>query len=616
MPVKRKTWIVVLLVLLGLTALVAVATVATSFSRSQPASAPPVTSSAVSTVASEPISSPVSPTATPGLVLTTQPATMVLPTVTPPGLSEPTLPPEALAMQAAPTATPSPIPPPPTPTPTLVPTPASVPITGSDDVEVVEVPAGEFIMGLTFEQARQLNQEWNDQATYKDYSAFTKAIPQLTVYLDTFSIDKFEVTNGRYRRCVEAGVCQPISAGRTDVPENYESDPAYDDYPVRGARWDDAYTYCHWVGKRLPTEAEWEKAARGTDGRLYPWGDEWDPEAGNFKAGDFKPSEPVPVGSYPKDTSPYGVMDMAGNAVEWTADWFRLYPGNPRTAEHAARRRHRVVRGLGFDRWWAVVAVRSSAFPHATPYSYGFRCAEGPPPPDLAMAIVTTTAPAGPEPAGPVDLSEMVYVPAGEFIMGANEGREKREEPQHVVYLDGFYIDKYEVTYSEYAAFLNALGGHRWRCGGHDCAFTKDGSIVMFGVSYADGRYWVKPGYENKPTMDTGWYGARAYCEWAGKRLPIESEWEKAARGTDGRKYPWGNAWDPDRAAGARGYELLDDSYPLSVGSSPGDRSPYGALDMLGNVGEWVADRYDENYYQYSPYNNPQGPETGSARPR
>jgi len=204
----------------------------------------------------------------------------------------------------------------------------------------------------------------------------------------------------------------------------------------------------------------------------------------------------------------------------------------------------------------------------------------------------------------------MVYVPAGEFIMGSDEGYSD-EAPKHVVYLDAFYIDKYEVTVTEYVAFLNALGGHLWRCGGDDCIYTRDdGSIGIYGIFYADGKYQVEPGYEDEPMVPVGWYGARAYCEWAGKRLPTEAEWEKAARGTDGRKYPWGNEWDPDRAAGGRGYE---EDYPPQVGSFPGDRSPYGALDMLGSVGEWVADRYDQDYYQYSPYANPQGPETGDT---
>ena len=495
------------------------------------------------------------------------------------------------------------------PMPTPTPTPTPVPPTGYDDVEMVEIPAGEFIMGLTLEQARQMNQEWNEKAgVFADPNAFTKGIPRLTVYLDTFLIDKVEVTNARYRRCVQAGICQPVTPGRTDIPPDYLDSPAYDDYPVIGVDWDDAVAYCQWVGKRLPTEAEWEKAARGTDGRLYPWGDEWNPEAANLYRAEFSP-----VGAHPGDRSPYGVLDMAGNAAEWTADRFWLYPANPRATAHTSllAAGPRVVRGFGWNRWTGSVAARDTGFPEIPPVATGFRCVRGPQP-DMETAIREVSIPPTPEPTRTVDLSRMVYVPAGEFIMGTDDGMEKREEPQHIVYLDAFYIDKYEVTVSEYAAFLNALGGHIWRCGGHDCIYTRDdGSIGSPGVFYADGRYQVESGYEDKPVIHVGWYGAQAYCEWAGKRLPTEAEWEKAARGTDGRRYPWGNEWDPTRAAGAQGYDPADEGYPFPVGSFPGDRSPYGALDMLGNVGEWVADRYDEEYYQYSPYTNPQGAEGG-----
>ena len=151
-----------------------------------------------------------------------------LPTVTPPGPGEPTLPPEALAMRAAPTATPSPSPPTPTltPTPTTTPTPIStprpVPATGHDAVPMVEVPAGEFVMGLTFEEARWIEQEWDKLPRVMLILGSAAAeVPQLIVYLDTFSIDKFEVTNARYRRCVEVGVCQPISGGWSGLPKDY-----------------------------------------------------------------------------------------------------------------------------------------------------------------------------------------------------------------------------------------------------------------------------------------------------------------------------------------------------------------------------------------------------------
>jgi formylglycine-generating enzyme required for sulfatase activity len=109
---------------------------------------------------------------------------------------------------------------------------------------------------------------------------FNDEIPQMTVYLDAFEIDQVEVTHARYRHCVEAGICRPASDHRVELPKGYATDPCYNNYPAIGVSWFDAYSYCQWVSKRLPTEAEWEKAARGTDGRHYPWGDEWEPTYG------------------------------------------------------------------------------------------------------------------------------------------------------------------------------------------------------------------------------------------------------------------------------------------------------------------------------------------------
>ncbi|HNT78691.1 MAG TPA: SUMF1/EgtB/PvdO family nonheme iron enzyme [Anaerolineae bacterium] len=227
-----------------------------------------------------------------------------LPTVTPPAPGEPTVPAEALAMRVAPTATPSPIPLSPTPSPTATPTATPVPATGYDDVEMVEVPAGEFVMGSTHQQISQyISQNW-DQFSVAGGDYLYDQTPQLTIYLDTFTLDHLEVTIARYQQCVDAGICRAVPALKT-LPNNY---------PVVGVTWYDAVTYCQWVDKRLPTEAEWEKAARGDDGRWYPWGNEWNKNWANpsFYVDDLKP-----VGSYPEGTSPYGVLDMGGNALEW-----------------------------------------------------------------------------------------------------------------------------------------------------------------------------------------------------------------------------------------------------------------------------------------------------------
>ncbi|TEU18356.1 MAG: TIR domain-containing protein [Anaerolineales bacterium] len=203
----------------------------------------------------------------------------------------------------------------------------------------------------------------------------------------------------------------------------------------------------------------------------------------------------------------------------------------------------------------------------------------------------------------PPALPGMVYVPAGEFIMGSDEG-DSTEQPVHTVYLDAFYIDKTEVTNVQVAQFLNEQGnqeegGVTWLdIGDEGCLITESG-----------GQYQPKSGYSDHPVVEVSWYGARAYCQWTGKRLPTEAEWEKAARGTDGWTYPWGEGIDCDHAqySGCGGRTV-------PVGSKPKGASPYGALDMAGNVWEWVADWYDEGYYVTSQESNPRGPPSGDWR--
>jgi formylglycine-generating enzyme required for sulfatase activity len=545
-----------------------------------------------------------------------------LPTVTPLASGEPTLPPAAQAMHAAPTATPG-APSSPTPlatatsTRTAVPTPTQVVIGGQDNVPLVEIPSGKFVMGTDLEAATIRFNLWYSRSTNLQYGSpapFYAEVPSLTVSLPDFQIDQIQVTNARYRKCVAASVC-PVPDFRypsffSDLPEDYYRNQAYDDYPALMS-WHGANAYCQWAGKRLPTEAEWEKAARGTDGRLYPWGNNWDEKrvASTFE----------PVGHHLDGASPYGVQDMISFAPQWTLDVYQVYPGSPFEVNDRASVT-RVARGGNVTPWSneldRIVSVR--LFRDSLQEPSGFRCVQASDPIGLLAATISyhPVVPLVPTPQG-IDRTGMVYVPAGEFIMGTsaewlNEdpSRHRSETPQHVVYLDGFYLDKNEVTAAEYAAFLTALGQNRFACEGHDCAEVRnqqsppalhDERIIE--SSSLPHTYQPASGYERYPVTGLSWYGAKAYCTWKGKRLPTEAEWEKAARGTDGRRYPWGNQWDSQSLSTGRSWEIY------KVGSDPLNVSPYGAVDMLGNAGEWAFDWASSDYYAVSPYRNPQGPQ-------
>jgi len=258
------------------------------------------------------------------------------------------------------------------------------------------------------------------------------------------------------------------------------------------------------------------------------------------------------------------------------------------------------------------------------------------------LLLLLAAAPAACTPAGVVlprvqraavvDGTTQLEVPAGAFRMGSALFDPQRfgwEKPRHLVDLDAFWIDRTEVANAQFAAFVAATGYVTGpERAGASLVFDPH-SGMLESVVGADWRHPVGEGSEPQwpdagPVVHVTWEDARAYCQWASRRLPTEAEWEKAARGSDGRRYPWGGrapAGDPLNFADrnlkvAWADPKADDGYAFTapVGSYPAGASPYGALDMAGNVWEWVADWFDDNYYDVSPARDPQGPAAGAER--
>ena len=185
----------------------------------------------------------------------------------------------------------------------------------------------------------------------------------------------------------------------------------------------------------------------------------------------------------------------------------------------------------------------------------------------------------------------MVVVPGGEFMMGSAAG-DSDEQPEHKVNVDAFSMDVYEVTVGQYAAFLQAKGIDQ----------------------PSDWKTMNQPAHQKRPIANVDSTEAAAFCKWAGKRLPTEAEWEKAARGTDGRLYPWGNDAPTPLHANFGKPEWNNHGVLAPVGTFEAGKSPYGIYDMAGNVWEWVSDWYDYNYYKSSPSLNPTGPSSGGTK--
>ena len=446
-----------------------------------------------------------------------------------------------------------------------------------------EVPAGPFTMG-------------SDPAA--EFAPDPDEAPAHRVVVPSFRLGRTPVTNAEYLAFASATGHPPLShwPGGT-IPAGWEH------HPVTYVSWADAAAFCRWAGGRLPREAEWERAARGDDGRTWPWGD-GPPTA---ERAVFAGADTAPVGSCPAGASPFGALDLAGNVWEWTASALRPYPYLAEDGrEDAGLDGPRVVRGGSFIHGPGEIrcSYRHGMLPGVVDHYVGFRLAADP------GALLKLDA-------------AMVDVPSGEVLLG-NDPRPAAgpaapdEAPQHEVSIAAVSLSTTPVTNELYRTFVLDAGRApppHWRGG------TMPDELAEHPVTHVD------------------WHDAAAFCRWAGGRLPTEAEWEKAARGTDGRLYPWGNDQPQPQGFVLNQHKLLErprgttQEFVLNqhnllpranfgggakygrttaVGAHAGGASPYGLLDMAGNVWEWVSSVYAA--YPYDPDDGREDPGSGPAR--
>lgn len=388
-----------------------------------------------------------------------------------------------------------------------------------------------------------------------EYAPDPDEAPRHRVSCPAFRIGRTPVTNAEYRECVEAtGHPAPSHWPGGAVPAGREL------HPVTYVSWSDALAFCRWAGGLLPSEAQWERAARGDDGRTWPWGDVAPAE----DRAAFGMTDTSAVALRPRGASPFGALDMAGNAWEWTASALRPYPYDAADGrEDWASPEARVVRGGAYSHGPGEVrcSYRHGMLPGVVDHYVGLR---------LACT-----------PAARLSLDlDTVDVPAGEVLLG-NDPRPSSgaalpdEAPRHTVSLPTVLLGATPVTNAQYLEFVRSTG-------------------------HPAPTHWLDavppPGLEQHPVTHVDWFDANAFCRWAGVRLPTEAEWEKGARGSDARLYPWGEH-EPEAALANFGRGSKRGG-TAPVDAHPGGSSPYDLLDTAGNVWEWVSTAYAAYPYE------------------